>query len=113
MPNTLKELLKDRLYSLFNDTVRIEIGPQIVEVNCEDKSLQSTKDKPRWDAMGKPIKFGEKMSIVDHRAKFKPRLWKVYQLQEVNDRDEPRFIKVNELPEFAGALSFAEGLGGE
>ena len=89
---------------MFGDTVRVEIGPQIVEVVCEDKSLDG-----KWDSMGKTVEYGKKMSIVDGSAKHKPYLWKVYKLQDVDGTD--RFIKANEFLELSDALSFAETLG--
>lgn len=128
-----KWLVKDKLCSFGKDTVRIELGPQIIELDCTKKNLSNSVTAPHYqlgriDAFGNKIKLGKKMSCVDWRARIAPLLWKVYQLQDqplntavniiakaTGDKDAKiemikRFIKVNEFKDKDEALKFAGGL---
>ena len=122
----------------FDEKVRIERGPQIVELVCNDVNLSNAVTSPYYqdgarDATGKVIRpsklpeevakkidapfgvveEGEKMAVVDRRAKHAPFLWKVYQLQETGESDKDgnpisRFIKVDEVEGKEDALARAK-----
>lgn len=130
----MKELAKGKLYS-FDEKVRVEIGPQIINLDCTDENLSDKVTHRNYrigtrDAYGKIIRYdeistpelkkkistsmgvvskGEVMSCVDWDAKHVPHLWKVYQIQEVG-KDDSRFIKVEEFEGKDEALAFAESL---
>lgn len=108
-------LIEDKLYSLFDDTVRVEIGPQVVELECNEHNLHNDVTKPHYkpggrDARGHlimpeaagissevvnfetsegrpPVRYGETMHCVDYKGHFVAPLWKVYQLQDTVDRN--------------------------
>ncbi len=133
----MKWLNPDVLCSFGDDQVRIELGPQIIELDCTDENLSDEVTSPHYkiggiDAYGRVIRpneaevlvqknpvgavhKGEKMHCVDWRAKHVPHAWKVYQWQETADidpDDKPifRFIKVEELVDKAEAIATAEEL---
>ena len=88
-----KWLIKDKLCSLGGDKVRIELGPQIIKLNCTLKNLDNAVtaahyQEGRIDAFGKKITIGKKMSCVDWRAKHRPHLWKVYVMKETGEIDK-------------------------
>ncbi|GGH36437.1 hypothetical protein SAMN05444007_108264 [Cribrihabitans marinus] len=161
--------LTDNLCAL-GDRVRIERGPQVVELDCTDENLDDRVTprryaKGRRDALGRLIQpdeavaelqgklqrlgagepaegvvkaIGEitaakalddalerphvaasgKMAVIDDKARHKPWLWKVYQLQagqEFNHRTgevqtRERFVKVKELQGLEKALEHARKL---
>jgi len=131
----MQELIKDKLYS-FDEKVRVEIGPQIVELDCTETNLDNKVTHPNYqigkiDAMGKlitaekVIEAGTKMNCVDWRAKLVPHMWKVYQMQldkeqtvrnaitaGIKDpkkmKPSMRFIKINEFKLKDDAIAFAE-----
>jgi len=109
MTSKCKELCKDRLYSFFEDMVRVEIAPQIVQVKCEDDP-----PKRRVDSLGKPVKFGEMMAEIDWKAKIKPKVWRVYLMTPHAGGDSrlllDRFIPVYESEDKEESFAFAEGL---
>ena len=101
----------------FDEKVRVEKGPQIIELECNDANLDDTVTAPHYrigarDAYGRVIRpgeaidpadsklgvveKGEKMAVVDWRAKHVPHVWKIYRLdgerfQQIDaktDRDE-------------------------
>lgn len=110
--------LNDNLYSI-DEKVRVERGPQMIELECNDKNLSDKVTAPHYrigkrDALGKiimpekikveservaaeadpygTVKDGEPMNVVDWRAKHVPHLWKIYQLQETGEvyaKDDP------------------------
>lgn len=109
----MKELIKNKLYS-FDEKVRAELGPQIIELDCTDKNLSNDVTHPNYqkgkiDAFGKIIGEHKKMSCVDWRSKHAPLLWKVYELKECEDSVN-RFIKINEFEDKKEALAFAESV---
>ena len=94
-----------------DEKVRIERGPQIIELDCNDANLSDSVTAPHYrnggrDATGRLIRpdlagdkavkqariekergieslsEGEKMLCVDYREKHAPWLWKIYQSQE-------------------------------
>ena len=113
----MKELMKDTLYS-FDEKVRVEIGPQIIELDCTDENLSNKVTHANYqegkiDAFGKTIAKGKKMNCVDWKGKHVPHLWKVYQVKECEidkKTKKPvfRFIKINEFKDKKEALAFAE-----
>ena len=136
----MKWLNPNVLCSFGDDQVRIELGPQIIELDCTDENLSDEVTSPHYkiggiDAYGRVIRpqeaevlvqknpvgvvnKGEKMHCVDWRAKHVPFVWKVYQWQEtadLNPDDESifRFIKVGERADKAEAIAWAEELLGE
>lgn len=125
----MKWLVKDKLCSFAKDTVRIELGPQIIELNCNKKNLSNAVTAPHYqvgkiDAYGNRIILGKKMCCVDWRAIHVPHLWKVYQMKETGELDKAtgkiavdkdgkpiqRFIKVNEYKYKDKAIAYAKGL---
>ena len=120
-------------------TVRVERGPQYVELLCSDENLVNGVTAPHYrigtrDAMGKfirpdeipdparrqavfrsiaqekalgiygVVRAGEKMTVVDWRERFAPKLWKVYQDQGNG------FVKLSEHPNQDRALAEARKL---
>ena len=127
----MKWLNPEVLCSFGDDQVRIELGPQIIELDCTDENLHDEVTAPHYkiggiDAYGRVIRpdeaevlvqknpvgvvnKGEKMHCVDWRAKHVPHVWKVYQLQETDDGPN-RFIQVGECADKAMAITSAEEL---
>lgn len=114
--------LNEKLCS-FDEKVRIELGPQIIEMNCTEANLSDDVTAPHYkvggiDALGKVISLvNTRMSVVDWKCKHVPKLWKVYQSQEIGKDKEGkpvmRFIKVDEKESKDDALDFARTLVGE
>ncbi len=122
----MKWLNPDVLCSFGDDQVRIELGPQIIELDCTDENLRDEVTAPHYkiggiDAYGRVIRpdeaevlvqknpvgvvnKGEKMHCVDWRSKHVPHVWKVYQY------DGERFIQVGERADKAEAIAWAEEL---
>lgn len=133
-----EEWLNANLCAL-SDTVRVELGPQYVELLCSDENLSNEVTAPHYrigarDALGRFIRPAElpegplknsifqsiakekalgvygvvnvwdKMTVVDWREKFVPKLWKVYQ-----DQGEG-FVNVSEHLDREKALSEARNL---
>jgi hypothetical protein len=123
-------LIKDKLCCFADDTVRIEIGPQYVELEVSTENLSDEVTHPSYqldkpDAFGKKIGLSKMMTVVDRKGKLVPHLWKVYEMQEVfsldvignkivDDDGETvminRFIKIDEKEDFDDALAIAESL---
>ena len=117
----------------FDEKVRIELGPQIIELDCTHANLSDYVTAPHYqagkiDAYGKTIvpKDGGKMHCVDWREKHVPKVWKVYQWQDTGEvvKDDKVdgmspgdpifcFVKVGEYLEKADALKQAKTLAGE
>jgi len=130
--------LNDNLCS-FDEKVRVEKGPQIVELECSDENLQDSVTAPHYkvgarDAYGRVIMpervedkvdmklgavtEGGTMSVVDWRGKHAPHLWKVYQLTETEElgkdgKPVSRFLKVSEFQDKDEAIAAAAALYGE
>lgn len=119
--------INDNLASFADDTVRVELGPQIIELDCTTANLADEVTHPQYriggiDAYGQAITAdivdkGGKMHCVDWRSKHVPHLWKVYQLMETGETEEDgkpvmAFGKVNEFEDKDEALSCAIGLTG-
>jgi len=56
--------INDNLASFADDTVRVELGPQIIELDCTDANLQDDVTHPQYkiggiDALGKVIRPGK------------------------------------------------------
>ena len=114
--------LNKKLCSLHGDKVRVELGPQIIELDCTTKNLSDEVTAPHYqlgkvDAYGKIIDPSkrDKMHCVDWRSKHVPHLWKVYEMQETEDFDKDKkpvskFIKVAEFENKDEALTSARGL---
>ncbi len=122
----MKWLNPDVLCSFGDDQVRIELGPQIIELDCTDENLRDEVTAPHYkiggiDAHGRVIRpdeakvlvqknpigivnKGEKMHCVDWRCKHVPKIWKVYQY------DGERFIQVGERADKTEAVAWAEEL---
>ncbi len=122
----MKWLNPDVLCSFGDDQVRIELAPQIIELDCTDENLSDKVTSPHYkiggiDAYGRVIRpgeaevlvqrnpvgvvnKGEKMHCVDWRSKHVPHVWKVYQY------DGERFIQVGERADKAEAIAWAEEL---
>lgn len=117
------EWLNENLCEI-DENVRVELGPQIIELDCTEANLQDTITHPQYkngarDAHGKIIGSAEKMHCVDWRSKIVPKLWKIYQIQEVTEinsnGDEEtveKYIKVDELEDKDEAISAATALAG-
>lgn len=123
-------MVKGRLCCFAEDTVRIEIGPQYVELEVNAENLSDKVTHPAYklgaiDALGRLIGTEKTMTVVDRESKFVPHLWKVYELQkspaldrdgnEFKDEDGEtvmidRFIKIDEKEDFDEALAIAETL---
>lgn len=131
----MKWLNPDVLCSFGDDQVRIELGPQIIELDCTDENLSDEVTSPHYkiggiDAYGRVIRpkeaevlvqrnpvgvvnKGEKMHVVDWRCKHVPKVWKIYRFQETSDLDTDdkpifRFIKMAERDDKAEAIALAE-----
>ena len=105
----MKWLNPNVLCSFGEDQVRIELGPQIIELDCTDENLSDEVTAPHYkiggiDAHGRVIRpdeaevlvqknpvgaigKGQKMHCVDWRAKHVPHVWKVYQWQETDQTE--------------------------
>lgn len=108
------------------DETRIELGPQVIELECSDENLSNAITSPHYriggrDAYGRVIGFdalpdevreatdismgvinkGEQMACVDWRSKHVPPVWKVYKI-----KDE-RFTKIAEFEDKDEALNYA------
>ena len=131
-----KWLAEDKLCT-FDEKVRVELGPQIIELDCTAENLRDEVTHPQYrigkiDAYGRTIMFdaltkaeqaaapkrsagtveqGETMFCVDWRAKHVPHVWKVYQMQETDDIE--RFIQVDEYEDRDAALARAKELRAE
>ena len=119
------EWLNENLCEI-NERVRVELGPQIVELDCTEANLSDTVTHPQYknggkDAYGKTIGSEAKMNCVDWRSKLVPHLWKIYEIQEVteiNDNGDEevceKFVKVSEFEgkdeAIAAAIELAGGL---
>lgn len=101
-----KDGKKQPFYKCPNDKVRIELGPQIIKMECTDANLCDTVTSPHYklgqkDAHGVvigklvdgtggdsvPAVYEQDpkqthMHCVDWRCKHAPKLWKVYQSQD-------------------------------
>ncbi len=124
-----KWLFPDRLCT-FDEKVRVEIGAQLIELDCTDENLRNEVTSPHYkigqrDAYGRVIRpaeaekpmdptgfgvveKGEKMACIDYREKHVPHLWMVYQWQKTDDGE--KFIKVDEFEDKNAALKYAEQL---
>lgn len=96
-------------------SVRIEYGPQRVQMECTAETIADSVTPARYkvgapDALGKTIALGERMTIIDSDARHKPFLWTVYELRTVEG--EARYFPVggNAVKEtaLAEARAFAE-----
>ncbi|WP_299077900.1 hypothetical protein [uncultured Paraglaciecola sp.] len=68
----------------FDEKVRVELGPQLIELPCTEQTLSDEVTAPHYkegspDALGRTIVKGEKMTCVDWRSKQAPKVWKIYQ----------------------------------
>ena len=111
--NEAKWLIKDKLCSFKNDTIRAELGPQIIELDCNKENLDDSVTAPHYqvgkiDAYGVAIGTNQKMNCVEWKAKHVPFLWKIYELQDIDGVD--RFTQVKEFEDMKEAITFAEGL---
>jgi hypothetical protein len=114
-------LVPEQLYSI-DEKVRVEIGPQIIELDCTDANLSNDVTHPMYqrgkrDSYGEVIGEGAKMHCVDWREKLAPALWKVYEFQETEELDHEgnpisRFVKVDEKEDKDEAVALAEALAG-
>lgn len=97
--------LNDNLCS-FDEKVRVELGPQIIELDCTLANLDDNVTAPYYragtvDALGKeinpsPAEDGNTMHVVDRRAKHAPKVWKIYQWQPA-PQDEKDIERYTEL----------------
>ena len=118
-------LQKDKLCSIDDDKIRLEFGPQLIELPCTDENLRNEVTSAHYrigarDALGRMIRpeesgtevdlalgkvsKGEKMVCVDWRARFKPFVWKIYLLEN------GKFQKHGEVPRFDEARDIARRL---
>lgn len=72
----------------FDEKTRIELSPQLVKLECNDKNLSNEVTSPHYrlgkiDALGKIIAKGGTMTCVDWRCKHLPKVWKIYQWKAV------------------------------
>lgn len=126
--------LSDRLCS-FDEKTRIELGPQLIELECNTENLRNEVTSAHYqigkrDALGRIImpersshskrddpygyvSEGEVMTCVDWECKHKPEIWKVYKNEESSGDITGGFIKVNEFLDKQEALDFARNLAGE
>lgn len=113
--------INENLYS-FDELVRVELGPQPIELDATEENLENSVTAAHYqpggrDALGRIIRpdligldvddpstaifEGEKMTVVDWDARFVPRLWKIYQMQG------RRFVKIDEVADKDEALARA------
>ncbi len=95
----------------FDEKTRIELGPQLIELECCEANLKDTVTSPHYrigqrDALGKIIMpertgnsehhakdhygcvaEGEMMTCVDWREKRVPKVWKIYKFEAMLDDD--------------------------
>lgn len=100
----------------FDEKTRVELGPQMIELDCTGENLSDSVTLPHYkagavDALGKviapsPKGDGNTMTVVDWRCKHLPKVWKVYQDQD------GKFVKVSEYEDKAEALAEAKKLAG-
>lgn len=105
----MKEKWLNETLCSFDEKVRIELGPQLVELKCTDDNLRDEVTSPHYrvgrvDALGKVIMperldevtrartkrngevaEGEMMTCVDWREKHKPKVWKIYQMKDTGE----------------------------
>ena len=87
----------------FDEKVRVELGPQIIELDCNKENLDDKVTSAHYqvgkkDALGIIIGINPKMHCVDWRSKLKPKVWKVYQWQLVVAGDAKLLlVKILEL----------------
>lgn len=104
--------LTDTLCS-FGEKVRVELGPQIIKLECSESNLSDRVTAPHYhiggrDAHGRVImpsklpsgtridtrlgvvETGEPMFCVDWKAKHVPRVWKIYQQRDA------KFIQIGQ-----------------
>lgn len=109
----------------FDEKTRIELGPQLIELECNDANLRDEVTSPHYrigerDALGKiimreavdsygSVQKGETMTCVDWRCKHLPKVWKIYKW----DDEVGKFVKVGEDESRDDALDFARTLAGE
>lgn len=111
--------LNDTLCS-FAEKSRIELGPQMIELDCTKENLSNEVTFAHYqagkvDALGKTIEpsaagDGNNMIVVDWRCKHAPKVWKVYK------HDGERFVFVEHFDQspagLASALTLAQELAG-
>ena len=115
--------LFDTLLSL-DEVVRVERGPQIVELTCNTTNLSNLVTHPQYcvgkrDALGRiigtEVKMGEMMAVVDYRALHVPHLWKVYRwqreiLSQIPLETRMSWKKIDQFENFDDALTLARQL---
>lgn len=109
----------------FDEVVRVELGPQVIGLTVNRENLSDLVTHPKYhigarDAygriIGKEIPEGGTMYVVDWRAKWVPKLWKVYVWRDRNPSlivpQERGFgwVKVAEYPDFNEARDHARRL---
>ena len=112
-----------------DEVVRVEIGPQVIELQCSPEHLSviythAVYRVGKRDASGRMIvgddaqlvakhpdgvKYGDRMRVVDWDAKFAPRLWKVYRWELLKGA-RLKWVKVGQFENFDDALSLARQL---
>lgn len=117
--------INPNLCSMYDDQVRVELGPQIIELPATEQTIKGGQIMPYYkegalDALGKVIKIcpeggSETIHVVDHRQKFVKKLWKVYDRQKTNELSANhdyifRYIKVAEYESKDQAIKHAKSL---
>jgi hypothetical protein len=100
----------------FDELVRIELGPQVIILDCTEENLSNRITSAHYftgqkDALGyiiDPSKKG-KMHCVDWRQRFVPNVWKIYKF----NKDLNRFDLVEENENKDEAIKSAQVLLGE
>lgn len=115
-----------------DEVVRVEFGPQTIELDCTPQYLSIIYTHANYrvgafDAHGRMIvgddpelmkkypdgiKYGDRMRCVDWKAKFVPKLWKVYRWQMRLDLKPAQFgwLKIAQYEDFNDALEHGRKL---
>ena len=106
----------------FDEVVRVELGPQVIEMQCSTKNLSRLVTHPKYrvgkpDAVGTiiggpdlPVDAGKTMRVVDWRAYHVPKLWKVYRWQDVRvspTQFQKSWVKIDQFENFDDAVELA------
>lgn len=93
---------KEPTFEQVGERHRVERGPRVLEAVATPELLDnevtaSHYQVGRFDAVGKRIKLGEKMTYADWKNR-EAYVWKIYELQTVETKDGPveKYIKIEE-----------------
>lgn len=83
------KVIHDRLVSIGDDELRVELGPARKQVKCTEETLRATgrrvpeEGRVVRDALGKPVTLGKPMTVLDRDPA--NRVWYLYRWEETTD----------------------------